>query len=455
MGSINSSFNLSAILSAFSSSQGINVQAAVAQALAAEAGPMVQWQQQQAFLQSQTSDLNVIEGHISTLQDALNGLNDPTGALMSMTASSSNSSVVTASAAPGAAPGNHVLVVNSVASTASWYSDSVATGDTALADGGFTLQVGSNAPVQVTFGPDGSAATLNDLATYINGLGAGVTANVVNDSNGSRLSIVSNSSGTANNITVSNATGLNFTQAAVGADASLTVDGIPIDSASNTVTGVVPGVTFNLVSAAPGVQVNVSTSEDVDKTTQAVNDFVNAYNAVITDVNQEFKLASNGAQGPLAGDSTVRILQDIMLGSGSYSSSGSDISSLAQLGITMNDDGTLTVDSGALGTALQSDFSGVQSFFQGTASNGFASTLNTQLNTMTDPTNGAFTVDLQSISNENTDLQHQIDDFQVFLQGEQTRLTNEFNQADALLQQLPILEQQIKAELSGLNGSGS
>jgi len=455
MGSINSSFNLSSILSAFSSSQGINVQAAVAQALAAESGPMIQWQQQQAFLQSQTSDINVIEGHISTLQDALNGLNDSSGALMSMTASSSNSGVVTATAAPGAASGNHVIEVKSVATTGSWYSDSVASGDTALADGGFTLQVGSNTPVQVTFGPDGSAATLNDLATYINGLGAGVTANVVNDSTGSRLSIVSNSSGSANDIAISGTTGLNFTQASIGADASLKVDGIPIDSASNTVTGVVPGVTFNLVSALPGTPVNVSVAGDVDASTQAVNDFVNAYNSVVQDVNQEFKLASNGAQGPLAGDTTLRILQDIMLGSGSYSSSGGSVSSLADLGITMNDDGTLTVDSGTLGTELQSNFSAVQSFFQGTASNGFASTLTTQLNTMIDPTNGAFTVDLQSISNENTDLQNQIDDFQTYLQSEQTRLTNEFNQADALLQQLPILEAQIKAELSGLSGSGN
>ena len=82
------------------------------------------------------------------------------------------------------------------------------------------------------YGPDASAGTLNDLASYINGLGAGVTANVVNDSSGARLSIVSNSSGTANDITISGETGLNFTRASTGADASLTVDGIPIDSAS-------------------------------------------------------------------------------------------------------------------------------------------------------------------------------------------------------------------------------
>ncbi|MGA8153898.1 MAG: flagellar filament capping protein FliD [Terriglobales bacterium] len=453
MGSI-SGINLSSILSALgSSSAGIDVPSAVAQALAAESGPLTQWQQEQALIQSQTGDINQIESDLTALQNALNSLGDPVGALLSMATASSNSSVVTASAAAGSVPGNHVIVVKSLASTASWYSDSVASSSTALAAGSFTLQVGSNAPIQVSIG--GSVDTMDQLASYVNGLGAGVTASVVNDSSGSRLAIVSASSGAAGNITISNTTGLNFTQAATGLDASLTVDGIPIDSASNTVTGVVAGVTFNLLSASPGTQVNVSVSPDVTQITQAVTSFVNAYNTVIGDVNQEFTVGANGVQGPLAGDSTLRMLQDQLLGSGSYSGSGSAISTLGGLGITMNDDGTLTLDSGALSSAVQNNFSDVQNFFQGTSSNGFASFLNDQLNTMTDPVSGAFTVDLQSLSSENSDLQSQIDDFQVYLQSEQTRLTDEYNQADTLLQQLPILEQQINAELGNTSNNSN
>ena len=448
MASVNSSFNLSDILSAFSSSQGINVQAAVAAAIAAESGPLNQWEQEQAALQSQSGDIGVIESNITTLQNALTGLSDPAGALLSMTSSSSDSNVLTATVAPGATPGNHVVVVNSVATTGSWYSDSVATGDTALPTGGFTLQVGSNAPIQVNFGSGDAVDTLNQLATYIDGLNAGVTANVVNDGTGARISIVSNSSGAANDVTISNVTGLNFTRATTGADAALTVDGIPIDSASNTVTGVVPGVTFNLVSAAPGQQVNISATVDTNAAEQAVTAFVNAYNAVVGNVNQEYTVGANGAQGPLGGDSTLGILQDMLLGTGSYSDgSTSGIATLADLGITMNNDGTLTVDNGTLDSALQNNFSAVQTFFQGTASNGFANTLSTQLNTMTDPTSGAFTVDLQSINSENTDLQNQINDFQAYLATQATLLTAEYNQADALLQQLPIEEQRIAAEL--------
>ena len=447
-----SSFDLGSLLSAIGSSSGINVSAAVAQALAAESGPLTQWQQQQAALQSQTGDINVIEGHIATLQDALNSLNDPSGGLMAMTAASSNSAVVTATAAPGAAPANHVVVVNSLATTGSWYSDSVATGDTTLSPGGFAFQVGQNDPIQVTIG-DG-VDTLNQVASYINGLNAGVTANVVTDATGSRLAIMSNSSGAANDVAISDATGLNFTRAALGGDASLTVDGIPVDSASNTVTGVVPGVTFNLITAAPDSPVNISTTQDVTQASQAVKDFVSAYNAVIQDVNQEFALGQNGAQGPLAGDTTVRMLQDTLLSSANFPGAG-DISSLASLGVSMNDDGTLTVDDGTLSNAIQSDFSGVRTFFQGTASDGYAATLNNQLKTMTDAVTGAFTVDLQSMNNEISDLQDHINDFQTYLQSEQARLTDEFNKAAEALQQLPILEQQINAELGGLTNNNN
>jgi len=447
-----SSLDLGSLLSAIGSSSGINVSAAVAQALAAESGPLTQWQQQQASLRSQTGDINVVEGHISALQDALNSLNDPSGGLMAMTASSSNSAIVSATAAPGASPANHVVVVNSLAITGSWYSDPVANGDTTLAPGGFTFQVGQNSPIQVTIG-DG-VDTLNQVASYINGLNAGVTANVVNDATGSRLAIMSNSSGSANDVAISNASGLNFTRAALGGDASLTVDGIPVDSASNTVTGVVPGVTFNLVAAAPNSPVNISTTQDVGQVSQTVKGFVSAYNAVIQDVNQEFAVGQNGVQGPLAGDSTMRMLQDMLLSSANFPGGG-DISSLASLGVSMNDDGTLKVDDATLSNAIQSDFSGVRTFFQGTSSNGYAATLNNQLKTMTDAVTGAFTVDLQSMNNEISDLQNHINDFQTYLQGEQARLTDEFNKAAEALQQLPILEQQINAELGGIGGNGN
>jgi flagellar hook-associated protein 2 len=443
-----SGVNLSSLLSALgSSSSGIDVASAVSQAMTALSAPELQWEAEQQTLATQTSAINQIQTDVSALQTSLTALADPAGALASMTATSSDTSVVDASAAAGATAGSHVVVVNNIASAASAYSNYVASSSTTLTPGSFTLQVGSGTPTTIQIGS--GVNTLDQLASYINGQSVGVTASVVNDSTGSRLAIVSNSTGSANGFTVSAASGLTFTQTASqqGQDASLTVDGIPIDSASNTVTGAVSGLTLNLVGADVGGQVTVTVAPDSTSVETAIATFVGAYNTAIGDVNTQYTVSATNQEGPLAGDSTVQMLQDSLLSAGSYSGGGSGVSTLADLGITMNNDGTLTLNTATLDNAMQNNFAAVQNFMQGASSNGFASTLNNQLNNLTEPATGAFTVDLQSISSENTDLQDQINTFKTYLNAQQTLLTAQYNQADITLQEIPEEEAQINGEL--------
>ena len=73
---------------------------------------------------------------------------------------------------------------------------------------------------------------------------------------------------------------------------------------------------------------------------------------------------------------------------------------LTSLGISVNKDGTLSVDSATLNNALQNNYSDVQNFFQGTTFNGFAGSLDQQLTSFLSPADGAFTVDLQSMSSQ-------------------------------------------------------
>jgi flagellar hook-associated protein 2 len=120
----------------------------------------------------------------------------------------------------------------------------------------------------------------------------------------------------------------------------------------------------------------------------------------------------------------------------------------------MNDDGTLSVNSATLTSALQNNSSAVQQFFQGGSVNGFAKRVQDALSTFSDPAQGAFTVDLNSLRAENTDLQSQINDYEDYLSTVQTSLTNKYNQANILLLQLPTLQKQIDAML-GNNSNGS
>lgn len=459
-GSSSSSVNLTSILEAAmgASSPGLDVTAAVNSAVTAAEAPEDGWESQEATIQSQISALDSLQTDATNLDNDIQSLNSITGPLSSRTVNSSNSNIVTASAANGSTVGNHVVEVNSLATTASWTSGTFASSTTALPAGSFTITPGGGTATTIT--TDGSE-TLSDVASEINSDNLGVTASVITDASGSRLAVVANTSGSAANFTVddSGSTGFGFTQAVTGANASLTVDGISISSASNTVTGTVSGLTLNLLSAAQGTQVSLGVSQDVSSISTSINQFVSDYNTAISALNTQFTYTSGSGEGVLATDSTVRNLQSTLLSALDYTatpSSGSTsttVPNLTSLGISVNNDGTLTVDSSTLQSTLQNNYSDVQNFFQGSAFNGFANSLDQQLTNFIEPSNGAFTVDLSSFNSQYSDLQTDISNFQTnYIAPLQTQLQSDYSQAEIDLQELPSEEKQIQEEL-GNNSS--
>jgi len=455
--SSSSSINLSEILQAAygSSSSGIDVSSAVSAALSAARAPENTWTSEESTIQSQASALTSLQNGVSTLDNDLQSLNSLIGPLNSASVASSNSGVVTASAASGSASGNHVVVVNSLASTASWASGTVASATTPLAAGSFTITGADGTTTTISTGS--GTSTLTDVASTINADKLGVSASVITDANGARLAIVSNTSGAAANFSVANGGGLTFGQTANGANASFSVDGLNLASASNTVTGVIQGVTINLQSASPGAQVNLNISPNTSQATSAINQFVSDYNAVITAINNQFSDSGSG-QGVLATDSTVHNLQSELLTALGYTytpdSGTTGVPNLSSMGITVNKDGTLSVDDATLNNALQNNYSDVQNFFQGTAFNGFAGSLDQQLTSFLSPADGAFTVDLQSLSSQYTTLQQDVTNFETnVITPLQTHLQSDYSQAEILLQQLPVEMKQINQELGYNNNS--
>jgi flagellar hook-associated protein 2 len=294
--------------------------------------------------------------------------------------------------------------------------------------------------------------TLSGLAASINSQNAGVNASVIQDANGYRLALVSTATGAPGDLTVSgNTTGLSFTKAVTGTNASLVVDGIPISSATNTVSNVINGVTLNLGSPAPGTPVTVNVGPDSTQITGAINNLVSAYNTVIGEINSQFAVGSDGSGGgPLEADNTLRDVQSQLLGAISYSVTGnSGIVNLASLGVNLNNDGTLSVDSGALASALSSNFSAVQSFLQNSTT-GFAQNLSNVLANVNEPATGLLSVDSQGITSTSQGITSQIADLQAALTVQQANLTTVYSQVNATLQELPLLESQISQQLSGI-----
>ena len=127
--------------------------------------------------------------------------------------------------------------------------------------------------------------TYATLAARINALNLGVTATAGSDANGTSLSIASTDGTTP--FTISEPS-FGFTQSVAGVNAQLTVDGVPITSASNTVTGAIGGVSLTLSAAAPGVPVALSVTTNASQVSAAINQFVSDYNTAIGLVNAQF-----------------------------------------------------------------------------------------------------------------------------------------------------------------------
>jgi flagellar hook-associated protein 2 len=186
-----------------------------------------------------------------------------------------------------------------------------------------------------------------------------------------------------------------------------------------------------------------------EKSEQQGNEVGVGHHTAINDVNAQFNVSADGSGGgPLEADGSLREAQSALLAAVTHSISGNGgIVNLASLGVNINNDGTLTVDSAALASTLSSNFSNVQNFLQ-SASSGFAGNLYTALSNLTDPTAGALGLDAQGIAQSNRDLNQHISDLQAALILKRQSLTLIYSQVNTTLQELPLLQAQLSQQLA-------
>lgn len=119
------------------------------------------------------------------------------------------------------------------------------------------------------------------------------------------------------------------------------------------------------------------------------------------------------------------------------------------INVDIYDVGHVTVDQGALSSALSSNYSSVQNFLQST-SNGFAGNLGTVLTNLTDSGSGTLGLDAQGISQSSQSLGQHISDLQAALFVKQQALIKVYSQVNTTLQELPLLQAQISQQLSSV-----
>jgi flagellar hook-associated protein 2 len=183
------------------SGQGFNVSATVAEIVGNLQNVETPWKNQLTKLQSQDTAISSLGTLLSSLSNDMSSLTNATGILAQKTGSSSDTNVLTLTAATSAAvAGTHTVEVGNLATTSSGYMTQIANANDPLT-GSITLKAGSGAPI--TFTLNSSDNTLAGLAATINASGVGINASVLTDAAGSMLSLVSGTSGAGGNIAVS------------------------------------------------------------------------------------------------------------------------------------------------------------------------------------------------------------------------------------------------------------
>jgi flagellar hook-associated protein 2 len=217
------------------------------------------------------------------------------------------------------------------------------------------------------------------------------------------------------------------------------------------VSGAIPGVTFQLLASSPGTQVQVQITNDNTDIETAMGKLVAAYNAVVKDLNaQEGRDASGNAE-PLFGSPTLALLQGQLSGALFSGAASGAISSITQLGLSVNNDGTLSLNADTLSNALNSNFADVTGFLQNSGSFGqrFSAALN---NLGTQAPNGAIYLAQQQNSTQETSLNKSISDEDARLADQKTALTSELNAANQILQSIPDQLDQINEIYSAVTG---
>jgi flagellar hook-associated protein 2 len=440
----------SALITSTGIGSGLDISAIVSSLTTAYgAAQTTQLTNEQTTLDSEVSAYGTFTAALDTLQAALPALEDPSQ-LAGFTATVADKTIASASTSTGAVAGTYSLLVSNLATVATATSAPLSSTGT-VGTGTLTIAVGSSS---TNISIDSTNDTLAGIAAAINSApNVGVSASVITTTDGSRLVLSGNSTGAANQITVTQSGGdgglASLALVTVPAlDANFSINGFPATSGSNVVANAISGVTLNLQQAsAPATPTTLTISPDTSSAQSSIDNFVTAINGVLSSIQTLTAYnPSTQVAGPLNGDATLEAfqnqLQNIL---GQFSNGGGSVKSLTDLGITAGTDGTYSSDDTTLANALSGSLAAVGSLLGGT--NGIATQINNLVNNYTQPgglldtINQGLQTSLTNVSTQQTALAAQMAAYSA-------RLTAEYNAMDAAVAALKQTQTYLNAEFN-------
>lgn len=391
-------------VSSLGAGSGLDLSGILNSLMQVEQQPLVALQKKEASYQARISALGSLKGALSSLQSTAAGLAPSTGQTAaqkyaSFSASVADSTIASASASTSAVPGVYSLEVSklaqnqrlaSITSGTSGVSPYYANADATIGQGTLTIDFGklegttytADSSRKLTVTIDTTNNTLGGLRDAINKANGGVTATIVTGTGGAQLVLTAKDGGTNNVMKLSGLAGFTFdptdesggftqdtTKGGQAAqNAAFKLNGIAATSSTNSVSGVLDGVTLTLAKTNVGSPTTVTVTKDsTSGITKSLNSFVKMFNDAAKTVSD---LGAYNAQtkvaGPLQGQAIVRTAQ-IQLRSLVFNTTAGGTSAyqrLSDIGISLDKSGNLSLDTTKLNKALAADYDGVTSLVE-------------------------------------------------------------------------------------------
>lgn len=439
---------------------GIDTNSMIDQLLEIQQQPIVGLQADEAAYEVKLSTYGNLQNSLDTLKTAMENLESADN-MASFSATSGNTDLFTASADENSSIGSYSISVTQLADVHKLTSTAFSTHES-LGEGTIHLKVGEGSTADITIS---TTDTLENVAQAINDAEAGVNASVIFDGTNSFLALAAQTPGASNTISLkvtdngdsnnTDSNGLsrlvydtesaspirNLSNTQDASDAIISVDGVvDIHRESNLIEDVIQGVTLNLKSAsstAPDNTTTLSVERNRAAMISGINSFINAYNDVLDFIDdQQSYDDTTGTAGVLLGDSTTNNVRNRLKNiiSGSISGAGS-VKQLSDIGIELNSDGRLELDSELINNSLDDNFDDVVQFLTQSSddANGFSFIMTSALDSILNTTDGTLTVKTEGIQESINNIEKDIETLETRNLAWEERTRAQYNAMELLL----------------------
>ncbi|WAM51573.1 flagellar filament capping protein FliD [Vreelandella venusta] len=449
---------------------GLDLTGLLDQLQAAERGKLAPITLQKKQQQAKISAFGQLQTSLNAFQDAVAKINDPKlyQSLSANVRGTGGGEAIKATAAADALPGSYRVEVSQLATSGTLASNRVGERDAAMGLQGATA-------LQLTFG-DGESVAINiaegsslaDIRDAINAdKEAGVNATIINDGTGYRLALSSKTTGadaSVENFSFVDAGGTvvsgPFAEDAAtkrsGENAALTVNGITISSAENSIEGAIQGVTLNLteLDIVDGEMASstINIERDTLKQREAINGFVKAFNDLKGTIGKLTRFTGDSeTAGELLGDNTVRTIESRLRSVLTGGVEGGELSTLNQLGITLQRDGKLKVDEETLDDLIANNPQALNAFFAGeNEGEGMAGRLNTTIEQVLG-NNGVVKLAISGAENRVKSLDDRFERMEKTIEGTISLYRTQFGQLDAMIAQMNSMSSYLTQQFDALD----